>query len=433
MRFLILAFCLTFFPLSASASVIITEIYADATGSDEGKEWVEVKNTGTSAIDIATIVFVEGGQQHTLESVQGSASLAPGGVLIIVDDLSGFLSVVSGYVGQVADSSWGSLTNTGEVLAIQIDGVVVDTSTYSAVSGEGMSVHRSGSAWVSGNPTPGVYDGAGGSTQTTTQVTETVVATSTPTSFSVVEKPRSVIIHIPQQIIAGLAANLSADVANAPSVSSPFTTYQWSLGNGAVRSGKQITYRFPYAGTFTIAVVAKVGSQTYREMRTVSVVEPAVALLRSGPEVIVITNTSEELFDMSGWHIVVSGVKKTFDEGMMLPPATSVSLDRNEMGMPYAEGEVVELHLPLGGVVSRLAPAALEESPSQFLASNWAQPVIAARSVAATEEKVLPEQMKFESSIQASAGEAPEIPPIIWLAGLLLASGGIVVLSGRYL
>src|SRR3989339_454882 len=159
MRFLLFLTCLIALPISANASVLITEVYADATGSDEGKEWVEVTNTGSTAVDIASMVFVEGGQQHALESVQGSSSLAPGGVLIIVDDLSGFLSVVSGYAGQIADSSWGSLTNTGEVLAIQIDNNVVDTSTYNASSGEGMSVHRSGSAWVSGVVSPGVYSG----------------------------------------------------------------------------------------------------------------------------------------------------------------------------------------------------------------------------------------------------------------------------------
>jgi hypothetical protein len=240
-------------------------------------------------------------------------------------------------------------------------------------------------------------------------------------------------MYVPQQIIAGLAANLSADMANASSMSSPFTTYQWSLGNGAVRSGKSITYRFPYAGTFTVAVVAKVGAKTYKEMRTISVDEPAVSLLRSGPEVIVISNTSEELFDMSGWHLAVSGVRKTFEEGMMLPPATSVSLDRNEMGMPYAEGEIIELHLPLGGVVSRLIPIGIEEEIPPAVINNWRAPVSASVAQPFIEEGLYSEPAELERVVQASAGRAVEIPPIVLLLGLLLASGGIVVLSGRYL
>lgn len=433
MRLLIPALLFLVTPSFATASVTITEVYADAVGSDEGKEWVEVKNNGTTAVAVSDIVFVESGQQHALESVQGSATLAPGGVLIIVDDLIGFLSVATGYAGQVADSTWGSLTNTGEALSIQVSGVNDDTTTYTAASAEGMSVSRSGASWVSGTPTPGIY----GDTEASTP---TVLATTTPVSVSAVEKPRQVIMHIPQQVIAGLSTELSADVVNGSTASDVFTTYAWSLGNGATRTGRTVKYRFPYAGTFSVSVVARVGSKTYKDVRTISVVEPAVSLLRSGPEVIVVTNTSEELFDLSGWHLMVSGVKKTFEEGMMLPPATSVSLARNELGMPYAEGETIELHLPLGGVVSRIAPPqVVEESVVEpVFTQTLSKTVFLDQAKAAAKTSTVAEEPENNPLVRAemlaaTAGIPNTIPPVIWLVGLLLAGGGIVVLSERYL
>lgn len=438
MRISVLALLFLAVPTFASASVTITEVYADATGSDEGKEWVEVKNNGTTAVAISDIVFVENGQQHTLESAQGSTTLAPGGVLIIVDDLSGFLSVVTGYSGQVADSTWGSLTNTGEVLSVQVNGVTDDTTTYTAASAEGTSVSRSGSSWASGTPTPGIH---GSVEESTPESTATVVSTTTPTSVSVTEKPRQVIMHIPQQVIAGLSTELSADMVNGSSMSDAFTTYTWSLGNGATRTGRTVKYRFPYAGTFSMSIVARVGNKTYKDVRTISVVEPAVSLLRSGPEVIVVTNTSEELFDLSGWHIIASGVKKTFDEGMMLPPATSVSLARNELGMPYAEGETIELHLPLGGVVSRIVPQqAVEESIAEpALVAAYTKAVlpklpnaVVTKTSTVTEEPEDRPLVRAEM-LSATAGTQTPIPSVIWLVGLLLAGGGIVVLSERYL
>ena len=48
----------------AHASVTINEIMYDLEGADTGREWVEVHNSGSEAVDLLKWKFVEGGTNH---------------------------------------------------------------------------------------------------------------------------------------------------------------------------------------------------------------------------------------------------------------------------------------------------------------------------------------------------------------------------------
>ena len=50
---------------SPGPSLRITEIMYDAEGGDEGKEYVEVKNTGPGTIDMTTVKFFEREERET--------------------------------------------------------------------------------------------------------------------------------------------------------------------------------------------------------------------------------------------------------------------------------------------------------------------------------------------------------------------------------
>ena len=119
-------------PLFAHASIEITEVMYDVPGADQGREWVEVTNTGIVAIDISKFKFLEGGVKHKLNVVQGSDILAPGAVAVIASDPVQFLSEHEEFAGTLIKSSF-SLSNTGETLAIlNPEGVVEHSLTYTA-------------------------------------------------------------------------------------------------------------------------------------------------------------------------------------------------------------------------------------------------------------------------------------------------------------
>ena len=119
-------------PLFAHASIQITNVMYDLPGADEGREWIEITNTGASAVDVSDYKFLEGGVKHKLVIVQGGAELAPGAKATIASNPVQFLSEHSGFAGALIKSSF-SLSNTGETLTIlNAEGGVEHSLTYAA-------------------------------------------------------------------------------------------------------------------------------------------------------------------------------------------------------------------------------------------------------------------------------------------------------------
>jgi hypothetical protein len=150
-------------PVSAYASVQISEIMYDVPGSDSGREWVEVTNTGLEAVDIAKYKLAEGTTNHGFTVVQGSTLLPPGGSAILADDPAKFQTDWPAFTGTLLNTVF-SLSNTGETLVIKnASSSVQDTVSYSAslgAAGDGSSLQRSGSNFIAAIPSPGVFPGS---------------------------------------------------------------------------------------------------------------------------------------------------------------------------------------------------------------------------------------------------------------------------------
>lgn len=119
-------------PTAVSASVKITEVMYDLPGSDSGREWIEVTNTGAEAVDIAGFRLFEADTNHKLKSIQGGTLLLPGSSAVIASNAARFLTEYTTYTGILFDSTF-SLSNTGETVAIKnTAGVVEDSISYTA-------------------------------------------------------------------------------------------------------------------------------------------------------------------------------------------------------------------------------------------------------------------------------------------------------------
>lgn len=76
-------------PIVARAQLAITEIMYDVPGSDSGREWIEVQNTGAASIALSEWKLFEANTNHGL-TTDGSDTLAPGSFAIIADDPAKF-------------------------------------------------------------------------------------------------------------------------------------------------------------------------------------------------------------------------------------------------------------------------------------------------------------------------------------------------------
>jgi hypothetical protein len=135
--------------MGTSSSVVINEIMYNPEGNDAGREWVEFYNNGSDSVDIEGWKFFESGKHHELSLINGSYIIGAGNYAIIAEDWALFLSDY-GFNGTLLDSSWPSLGNSGEFIAIKNSSFyIVDWVNYSPDygGGNGKSIVRSASGW----------------------------------------------------------------------------------------------------------------------------------------------------------------------------------------------------------------------------------------------------------------------------------------------
>ena len=161
-------FVLFFIPFYlAQANIVINEIMYDLkTGSDDGREWIEVFNDGGSPVDLSVFKFFEADTNHKLLLIQGDKNIGAQNYAIIVSDpvkfkIDWFTPPNSGgasFAGTIFDSSF-SLSNTGETLALKTGDQIIDVYSYQASSGgagDGKSLQKINGVWAPAVPTPGV-------------------------------------------------------------------------------------------------------------------------------------------------------------------------------------------------------------------------------------------------------------------------------------
>ncbi|MEK9176737.1 MAG: lamin tail domain-containing protein [Patescibacteria group bacterium] len=154
----LLALTFIFLPAPLSAGIIVSEIMYDLPGADQGREWIEIENTGDAPVDITHWKLLEAGVHHKIVSA-GTPLVPPRSFAVIADDRAAFMVGSPGYAGALFESSF-SLGNSGETLAfLDASSTPVATAAYNVTagaSGDGNSLNANGGAWTPRRPTPGM-------------------------------------------------------------------------------------------------------------------------------------------------------------------------------------------------------------------------------------------------------------------------------------
>ena len=66
-----------------SLGLILSEVFYDASGTDDGLEWVELFNAGSTTVDLSGYSLGNGGTSYTTSLVQLSGSVAPGQIFVV--------------------------------------------------------------------------------------------------------------------------------------------------------------------------------------------------------------------------------------------------------------------------------------------------------------------------------------------------------------
>ncbi len=141
------------------ANLQINEIMYDLkTGSDNGREWIEIYNDGDISVDLSSYRFFEADTNHKIKLVQGDTNIGPKGYAVIVSDPIKFKTDWPNNTFTIFDSSF-SLNNDGEILMLKDKNLnIVDQYTYKSSSGgagDGNSLQKINGQWQGATPTPG--------------------------------------------------------------------------------------------------------------------------------------------------------------------------------------------------------------------------------------------------------------------------------------
>ena len=145
------------------ADVIITEIMYDPEGNDNGREWVEIMNDGSVAVDMQHFQFFEANTQHRIKESVGSMRLEPGAVAVIVQDSAHFKNDFQQYQGAIFLSSFSLRQQGGQGELLGMYNTAADRMEHQVTytpdersSGTGASLHLTlGDTQVPAPATPG--------------------------------------------------------------------------------------------------------------------------------------------------------------------------------------------------------------------------------------------------------------------------------------
>jgi len=357
--FLILVFLFSFSPLYSFASVSISEVMYDPSGSDDGHEWVEVYNSGAS-FDLSKWKLFEGGTNHGISAYAGGSTLATGGYAVLVDNPSKFLTDWPSFSGQIFDTVFsGGLNNTnGEIVTLRSDSLTdIDSITYSSAlgaNGDGNSLQKVGSSFTASSPTPGSAVGGGSSDTSDDQDTESSSSTTTSSTSSnssgsyFIEPKISVSAGGDRTVVASAGTVFEGRVQGLKGEAITNARLVWNFGNGESREGRSVLYAFPYPGRYVVILDASSEIYSATTRLTVTVVPAQVSVSEVNSDFVEITNSSGIELNLGLWQLTADGQTFRFPANTILFPHESVAISNIATGLTPSSPKAVSLLYPNG-------------------------------------------------------------------------------------
>ncbi len=361
-----------FTPVLVQAEVVINEIMYDLSGSDDGREWVELYNNGDSNVDLTNWKFTEGGTNHGLTAVAG-ASIEAGGYAVIVDDPAKFSADWSNVSVLVFDSSF-DLNNTGEELVIKNgEGEIVNSVAYDGAigaAGNGHSLQLSGGDWIAAGPTPGaenrdtaeVPEDPGDDNDDLDDNSDDVVDESSGSSSSsrsgnssnsvAVSSNPSLKIEVAKPVLTKIETPFYVKALGVEAIKN----VEWSFGDGSSARYQSSSHTYLLPGTYTVLVTARAKGlkEDLSARLNLTVVEPKIVIESVSAEAITLVNKSSSEVNLKDWRLVLGNQEFLFPVTIM-SASGKLSLAHAVTGFSYYRGLAGALYLPAGVEVARFA------------------------------------------------------------------------------
>lgn len=408
-------------PKFVFASLVISEVMYDASGSDTDREWIEIHNDGSSPVTIVTgsgsgSWRISDSSAHIINSEGASNTIVSDGYAIIAKSAGQFKIDYPNYSGVLFSSSI-SLPNTSATLSLKDgDQNILDSISYSSDrggGGDGNTLHRSGISWTSGSPTPG--SGDPGATAPIQTQTTSLIPTSAPASSVVVDSPyvdrqtNAFTVHVSKERNGVINAPVYFMATTDPDTYEDQTRFTWSFGDGSTGSGQSVQHAYLLPGKYvaTVRAAASPGFSVANIGVNISDFPIEFGDYKTGVDgYITLVNKSGGDLYLSGLSLTMGAQIYTFPVDFVLGVG-ELKLPARVTGLALYDGKSVELRDTYGKIVLTKDIA----NPKQEAVKPDA---IVATPVALARQVVTPiKQSAISSKIVIQTPASPPVAPVL--------------------
>lgn len=432
-------FIFTFFiaPVFSYANVSITEIMYDVSGSDTGREWIEVKaDAGT---DLSDWKLFEANTNHGLTLAKGSALIPVGGFAVIADNTEKFLLDFPSFSGTLFDSSF-SLSNTGETISIRNAELAdVDSVSYTSeqgAAGDGNSLQKINGVWTVAVPTPGGGENQQQTTdnqqqeQGTTNVPAQTGTTQTSgASVPMIEPTIKAYAGPDRTVLSGadvLFEGKATGLTGEPMMPERFS---WNFGDGTVADGENVRHTFRYPGVYVVNLNTKSGKYAASDYARVTAIPADIIISSADPAgaYVEIRNSVGSDIDVSLFRIRANSKDFMIPDHTVLSAKTAVRFHSSATSLAFQKGDALSLLYPNGEVLAVFSwniPIAQSPITEMYVETRTIPPPASIAEVKIARE----ENETADESAYVATAESADIPvsgtqEFVWWAALVLVAG----------
>ncbi len=327
-------------PVEVTAAVIINEIAWMGSAASANHEWIELYNTGTNdmvldgwnLLDGASLKIPLSGTVAALSYAvleRTSENSAPGAAFLLYT---------------------GALVNTGATLTLYDgSGAIMDRTAggegWSQIGGDNISketAQYTTRGWVTGTPTPGQVNQTGSeiSPEPPPQ-NETSSTTSTASAGSGnTLRPRSANDTV-RLVALDTVLTLKPDLQSIAYVNQTISMkimatgvgdtiknsleYTWNFGDTYVDTGKEVTHRYEYPGTYVITIRGAYARHDTTVRQEITVLPVTFSITRNEVGDVQLHNDAPYDVDLSG-YTVVGEESVTFPLNSIMVPRGTVTI-----------------------------------------------------------------------------------------------------------
>ena len=346
-----------FLPIFVNAQVLINEISWMGTENSANDEWIEIKNTSSSTVDISSWV---------LEAQDGSpkiildGSINPSGYFLL--ERSDDSSVPNILADQIYT---GALSNSGEILILRdVNGFEIDrvdgSNSWENVGGDNTTkntAQKNGEKWITGTSTPKSKNITVSNLEENIALVEDGDATEPVMLDNQAPRNRNKIkADAGENIIAQVGQNIFFDGSLSRGENLSFS---WNMGDGNIKTGKDFLYKYSFPGRYIVTLFVTDGWQKSQNQIEIVIYPEGIYISEfySSPSGgwLEIQNSSDNFIDLSLYSITNKVSVFLIPEGTFLAANSYLVFSEDVLGMDFVkkEGELV-LAYPNGQAVDRV-------------------------------------------------------------------------------